>query len=384
MQSALPGQVSGGHDAALGKGLGWLAMLFWTARKFSRDRCTMSAGSLAYQWFLALFPALIALLGLTSLVHLNTTAVQRLINGLNRALPPGASGVLTEAVHHAVTRSDTASLAALLAGIVVAVWSSTSGMATLQTALDVAYEVRVDRGFVAKRLRSVPLILVTIAAGGLTAALIVFGQPLGTAIGSLTSMTSTAFTIAWDIARWIVAVVLISLLFSFYYFYGPNRETPRWRWVSPGGLIGSAVFLAASEGFSFYVSKFGSYGRTYGALAGVVILLLWLYLIGVAVLFGGSLNAVSERAATLPASDREPPASTAPPTSSLLVITDLPASTELPARAELPASTELPASADLPASAEPSNESSPLKAPPPPLPRRRPGATLAARRHRAR
>jgi membrane protein len=342
MPSAPPVRAAGGPDAALEKGLGWLEILFFTARKFSRDRCTMSAGSLAYQWFLAIFPALIALLGLASLLHLNTTAVQRLINGLNKALPSGASGVLTQAVHHAVTRSDTASLAALLAGIIVAVWSSTSGMATLQAALDVAYEVPADRGFVAKRLRSVPLILVTLVLGGLTAALIVFGQPLGTAIGSLTSMTSTAFTVLWDAARWVVAVVLISLLLSFYYFYGPNRETPRWRWVSPGGLIGAGVFLAASEGFSFYVSKFGSYGKTYGALAGVVILLLWLYLIGLAVLFGGSLNAVSERAVTVAPADIE------------LVVT-------VEGSSERPAPT-----------------------PPPPLPRRRPGAALAAWRSRGR
>src|SRR5581483_7082773 len=107
----------------------------------------------------------------------------------------------------------------------------------------------------------------------------------------------TGFIVVWTVLRWLVTIVLITVLFSVYYFFGPNRETPRWQWVSPGGVLGTVIFLAASLGFSFYVAKFGSYGKTYGAFAGVVILIFWLYLTGLTILFGAELNSETERQA---------------------------------------------------------------------------------------
>jgi membrane protein len=269
-----------------------------TRKRIVRDRVTMAAGSLAYHWFLALFPAVIAALGFLSLVKVGASTMHHLTDGIAKALPAGTANVFDAAVT-AATRKSSGSLTAVVIGIVIALWSASSGMAVLEQALDIAYEVPTDRKYLARRLHAFPLMVITAVLGGLAAALVVFGQSIGSGIEGVLPISGTAFTVGWTVVRWALALLLIMLLFSCYYYFGVNRESPSWHWVSPGGLIGTAIFLAASLGFSYYVSKFGSYGKTYGSFAGVAILIFWLWLTGLAVLIGGEVNAEVEREAAL-------------------------------------------------------------------------------------
>lgn len=313
-ESILRRERVGGDPTDLGA-REWKSTMKRVQLRMKQDRVTVSAGSLAYHWFLALFPAIIAGLGVLTLVSVGSGTLHHLTHDISRALPSGTAAVFNGAVR-AATKKSSGSVVTVVIGVVVALWSASSGMAVLQQVLDVAYEVDKDQSFLKRRLRAIPLMGLVAVLGGCGGALIVFGQPIGAGLKGISPVGGTAFTVGWTVVRWVLALVLLSLLFSAVYYLAPNRKGPRWQWVSAGGLLATAIFLVVSLAFSFYVSSFGSYSKTYGSFAGVAILIFWFWLIGLAVLVGGELNAEVERSAASQSADGAAPVTIKRPTTS--------------------------------------------------------------------
>lgn len=282
---------------------GWKVSLKRTLKEAKEDRVTLTAAGVAFYWFLSVFPLMIAAVGLLALIHAGPSFLASLRSGIGKALPGGASTVLTQAIGNAQHQA-TGGLVALVAGIALALYSASSGMAAAEEALDVAYDVPESRKFLKKRLVALLLTLIGLTLGGIATALLVFGQPLGAAIEKALPLGGV-FAVVWTVVRWAVAILAVLTMFAVFYYLGPNRRPPNWTWVSPGGVVAMVLWLAASVGFSFYVSSFGSYAKTYGSLAGVVVLLLWLWLTAIALLFGAELNGELEREKAR--RDREPP-----------------------------------------------------------------------------
>jgi membrane protein len=256
----------------------------------------IAAGAFAFRWFLSIFPIIIALLGIAALVTVPQYVVINLIHGVTKSLPSGAAQVFTVALTHAVKRSG-ADLITTVVASAVALWSATSGMVIVEEGLDMAYGLPADRSFIKKRVVAIPLLLGATVLGGAASALVIFGPQLGSLIKESAPFGGVVFGAVWTTLRWLCALVLMNLLFSLLYYLAPNRQRSNWQWTSPGAIFATVLWAVVSLGFSFYTSSFGSYGATYGAFAGVAILIFWLYLTGLAILIGGEVNAAFERAA---------------------------------------------------------------------------------------
>lgn len=272
----------------------WKASLKEALADFKADRGTLIGAGMAFYWFLAVFPALLAAVGITGLVHASAETVNSIGKAIQSALPGQAATVLTDALKQASGRPRGSSVVATVIGIVLALWSASAGMVAVQSGLDVIYDVPQERPLIKKRARALVLIVMAVALGGVATAAIVFGQPIGDGIRGHLPFGG-AFILVWTVLRWVVGLGALAALFAGFYFFGPNRERPRWTWLSPGGLVATLIWLLASLGFSFYVSSLGSYAKTYGSLTGVVVLMLWLYLSALALLVGAELNAQLER-----------------------------------------------------------------------------------------
>jgi membrane protein len=276
----VPTQHSGGPgpDSPLDlQPLDWKSTIRRTFHEIRDDRVTLVAAGMAYYFFLAIFPALIALVGVLGYAHINPSG---LIASIKSSLPGGAGTALTKAIAHADKPSKGASLIAAAGGILLALFSASSGMVAMQRGLNIAYDVPSDRKFLKARAVAVVLLVAMLLLGGVPSPFFTWGE-------------STVYTVL----GYIVSIIAVVILFSVFYYVAPNRESPSWQWVSAGGLLGTVLWILVSIALGIYVGNFNSYSKTYGPLAGVIVLILWLFLSSLAVLIGGELNAELERQA---------------------------------------------------------------------------------------
>ncbi len=282
----------------------WPALIRKVLREAVEDRITTSAASLAFHWFLAIFPATLAAVALVGIVGLSASQLRSLVHGVDVVLPVQMSQTIDEALRNP-TKGAGGGVEVVL-GLLVALWSAVEAMAALQVGLDVAFEVSSDRGFVRRRLVAIPLLVLTVLLGGAASGLLVLGDPIRALLPSSVALARSTFDAAWVILRWAGAMALVVVLLSAYYSFGPNRERSRLQWVSPGAVAAALGWLGASAAFSFYLDHFGHESRSYGAFAGVAALLLWLYLTGLVVMLGAELDCELGRSVTAGAPSPKP------------------------------------------------------------------------------
>lgn len=271
----------------------WLPVLKRTGQEFLSDNCMGLAKEIAYSSLLAFFPAVVALVGLLDLVN----AYDSLISFLSPVAPKAVTTMIRSFQHDT---GSGGSVIALVLGVAGAVWAASGAMGTIVEAVNRAYDRVETRPFWKVRIVSIVLVIASGIVVGGTLILIVLGGTLGDAISRRASLGG-AFTWVWNLARWPLAFVAVLLFFALIYYLAPDLEHRSWKWITPGSVVGGVMWLALSGLFALYTSFSNSYTKTYGTLAGGIVLLLWLNYSAWAILFGAELNSELDRQADIDA-----------------------------------------------------------------------------------
>lgn len=283
----------------------WRAVLRRTGREFMDDELPDRAAALTYYGVLSIFPALLVLVSLLGIAGEKTT--DALLDNLRQLTPGSTRDIIGDAVEQLQASSGTGGVIAVV-GLVAALWSASGYVAAFIRTSNKVYDMPEGRpAWKVTPLRlGITLVLMVLLAA--SAVIVVFTGPLAEQAGKVIGAGDAAVT-AWSIAKWPVLVVLVTLMIALLYWAAPNVRGRGFRWLSPGSLLAVLVWLAASAGFALYVANFGSYNKTYGTLAGVIVFLVWLWLSNLAILLGLEFDAELARqraiAAGLPA-DEEP------------------------------------------------------------------------------
>ena len=275
-------------------GLSWKEFFQRLWVQLNEDDVWGRAAQLSYYFLLALFPLL---LFLVTLLGYFTDASEELRNSLlsylGRVMPPSALDLVNTTLDEVGNRKGGGKLSF---GLLVTLWAASNGMGAISQTLNIAYEVEESRPWWKVRLVSVGLTILLAVLIISALVLVLYGSRLASLIAWYAGLGDT-FVLAWKILQW--PIVLGFLLFGFgcLYFFAPNLRHQRWEWVTPGAAVAVALWLLASLGFRAYLYFFNSYSATYGSLGALIILMLWFYLTGIAVLVGGEINSELERAA---------------------------------------------------------------------------------------
>jgi membrane protein len=276
----------------------WAYIAKKTLREFTKDQCPDLAAALTYYSVLSLFPALLAfvsLLGLFGQAEKTTGALLEIVQGF-------APGDTVQAIRQPIQELASSSAAGftLLIGILTALWSASGYVSAFARAMNRVYEIDEGRAFIKLRGTVLGVTIVNLLIVIVLAVMLVLTGPVAESVGKVIGLGG-AFLTVWNILKWPVMVALVVLVIAILYYATPNVKQPKFRWMSLGSLIALIVFLLASLAFGFYVANFSSYNKTYGAIGGVIVSLLWLWILNMSLLFGAEFDAEMERGRQLQA-----------------------------------------------------------------------------------
>ena len=279
-----------------------------TVKEFQEDNLTDWAAALTYYAVLAIFPALIVLVSILGLV--GESATQPLIDNLGTVAPGPAKEIFTNAIKN-LQGSQGAAGVLFGVGLLGALWSASGYVGAFMRASNVIYDMPEGRPVWKTLPLRVGLTLILLFLLAITALAVVLTGGLARKVGDILGLGNTTVDI-WNIAKWPVLLLVVSFMFAFLYWAAPNVRQPGFRFVSPGGIVAVVGWLIASAAFAFYVGNFGSYNKTYGALGGVIVFLVWLWISNIAVLLGAEFDAELERGRRLAQGESEDQASPEP------------------------------------------------------------------------
>ncbi len=272
-------------------GRGWWAALKRTVKEFKEDNLTDWAAALTYYAVLAIFPALIVLVSILGLV--GESATRPLIDNLGAVAPGPAKEIFTSAIEN-LQGSQGAAGVLFVVGLLGALWSASGYVAAFMRASNAIYDMPEGRPVWKTLPVRVGLTIVLLLLLAISTIAVVLTGGLAEKVGDIIGLGDTAVSV-WNIAKWPVLLLVVSFMFALLYWAAPNVKQPGFRWVSPGGVVAVIGWLIASGAFAFYVASFGSYNKTYGALGGVVVFLVWLWISNIVILLGAEFNAELER-----------------------------------------------------------------------------------------